>query len=500
MSDTVTLDSLAADIKARLDAVGEAIPTDAQLGEKIRAEFAAWLDTDEGKDHVRKMKFGSDTDTDLVGTKYARLGMSVADVEWLHDLQLSLAGQKKVGGNGMYDGPSEELARTFEAVSKSHRVPSMIARADDERQIEELRRTGRLDARGYDQAMRGINQVYGAMDTAESGFGAEIVGNQYINELWDGARRQSLVFGLLEQFPMTDATAFLPVAAALPEMLFVAENTTNNASNYDTSKTGSQRVQVDAKKFVIHQMFSGEMEEDAIIPFVPFLRRQQAVSLAFHSDSVVLNGDTTNAATGNINLDDADPADTKHYLAFDGIRHAGLVDNTANSANLAGAITFAALQAQRGRMLDQTHNFMWGHPIDPNDLIRVADPETADAIGLLEQVLTVDKYGPMATVLTGEQSRVGGNPLIASIAMSKTEADGKVSDTPANNTLGQVAAFNRRGFAVGVRRRVRIETERLPATDQTRIVTSTRMGLGRYSPTGAASGIECVDVIRNISL
>lgn len=499
MSD-ITLETLAGDVKARLDAIGAQIPTDEQLTEKIQSSFQAWLETDDGKEHVRKLKFGAEDDPELVGTKYARLGLTVADVEWLHDIQFGLQGQKRVDGSGVYAGPSDELRKTFEAVSKSQRIPSLVARADDERRVEEMIRAGTLDRRGAEKAFSAIDNVYAAMDTAESGFGSELTGNQYINELWGGARRMSRVFGLIEQFDMTDPTAYLPVEADIPEMLFVAESAGSGASNYATTKTGSNRVQVDAKKFVIHQMWSGEMEEDSLIPFVPFLRRQQAVSLAHYSDSLVLNGDTTNAATGNINLDDADPADTKHYLAFDGVRHAGLVDNTDNAANINGAITLNAFKAQRGRMLDAAHLHDWGHPVDPGDLVHVADPETADAIAFIDEVLTVDKYGPQATVLTGEQARVLGHPLIASIAMSKTEADGKVSDTGSNNTQGQVATFNRRGAVAGVRRRLRVETERLPATDQTRIVLSTRMGLGRFTPTGAASGIEWADVLRNINL
>lgn len=501
MSDTVTLETLASDIKQRLDALGEQIPDDQALESKIRETLLALMASDEGEEIVRKLRFGGDPDPKLVGTKYARVGMSVADVEWLHDLQVSLQGQKRVGSSGVYEGPTEELRNTFEAVSKSQRIPSMIARADDERRLVEMLREGQLDARGYERAARAVEHVYGAMDTSEAGFGDELTGNQYLNELWAGARRTSRVFGLIEQFPMTDPTAFLPVEADIPEMLLVSESTANNSSNYATTKTGSNRVQVDAKKFVIHQMWSGEMEEDSIIPFVPFLRRQQSVSLSHYSDSLVLNGDTTNAATGNINLDDADPADTKHYLAFDGIRHAGLVDNTGNRKDIGGTgLTFGDLQKQKGRMLDATHLHDWGHPVDANDLVRVADPETADQVASLDEVVTVDKYGPQATVLTGEQGRIGGHPLIGSIAMSKTEADGKVSTTGSNNTLGQLVAFNRRGYVVGVRRRVRVETERIPATDQTRIVLSTRIGFGRFTPTGAASGIESADVLYNIAL
>ena len=82
--------------------------------------------------------------------------------------------------------------------------------------------------------------------------------------------------------------------------------------------------------------------------------------------------------------------------------------------------------------------------------------------------------------------------------MSRTQADGKVSTTGTNNVLGQVVAFNVGGFTTGIRRSLKVETERLPATDQSRIVYSLRVGFGRFSPTGAASGIQAAGVLYNI--
>jgi hypothetical protein len=488
-----TLGALAGEIRQRLDALPEQLDaklderlTDNKLEEMVRNTLTSFLDTDDGKDFVAKLRFASD-DPKLKGTKYARLGLTVFDIEMLHDI---LNSAKVIGKSS---GPSAELAQAFEAVSDAKYVPSALLKADDQRRIDEMYRQGRLSASAY-------REVYAAMDTAEDGFGQQLVGAQYVGDLWTGARAQSRVFSLLDSFEMTDATAYVPVEAAPPEMLFVSESTANNSSNYDTRKTGSNRVQVTAKKFVIHEMWSGEMEEDSIIPFLPFLREQALRSIAHYSDSLVLNGDTTNAGTGNINLDDADPADTKHYLAFDGIRHVGLVDNTGNSADAAGAIELADLKTQKGRMIAAAYLHDWGHPIDPEDLVYVGDPETVDAISFLDEVITVDKFGPMATVLAGQQAKVLNHPLIASIAVSKTEADGKVSTTGGNNTKGQLVTFNRRGFKVGWRRRVQTEVERIPATDQTRIVYSLRLGFGRFSPTGAASGIEAADVIYNISL
>jgi len=489
-------EQLATEIPSLRDAVSEE-----SIKALVRTSFDELL---QDEDFARKMRFGpGGTDRKIVGTKFARWGLNIADIEFAYDL---LTTAKQIGRS---NGPSEELENTFRAVSEAFYLPMGKVREIDKQAIDDLfPRIPLSEFYGVDRelAARGEFELTGAyqrairaMDTAETGYGLQLVGAQYVGELWEGVRRDSRIFGLIESFEMTAPTAYLPVEADIPEMLFVSENTGPTDNPYATVKTGSNRVQVDAKKFIIHQVWSGEMEEDSIIPFVPFLRRQAQLSLNHYSDSVVLNGDTTNAATGNINLDDADPADTKHYLAFDGIRHAALVDNTANAVDhSAAALTFAAIMALRGKMIDKTYLMDWGHPTDPNDLPIIADPATADEAATITEVKTVDVYGSNATVLTGELARIGGFPIIPSMAMSLTEADGKVSTTPGNNTLGQIAQFNRRGYKTGWRRRVKVEVERLPGRDQTRIVYSLRLGLGRSTPTGAAAGIEHTAVLYNI--
>lgn len=470
-------------------------PDEAQL----REWFTAWVAELPNDDaFVRKMRFGNaeSANESLIGSKFSRHNLDASDVEWLYDIQASLKGQKKVN-EGFYSGPSEELERAFKAVSDAYYVPQEEIRRIDQRAIDDLYPRLPKESARYRKARSDAQR---AMDTAESGYGQQLVGAQYVGDLWEAARPDSRVFGLIDTFEMSAPTAYLPVEVDVPEMLFVSESTANNSPNYATVKTGSNRVSVSASKFVIHQMWSGEMEEDSIVPFVPFLRRQAALGIAHYSDSLVLNGDNTNAGTGNINLDDADPADTKHYLAFDGIRHAAIVDNVANAKDAAGVVSVNLLRDLRGLMLDSARIVDWGHPTNSDDLVFVSDPETADRIQLLDEVLNWKLYNNRGSILNGEVGRIIGHPVISSMAVSKTEADFKVSNTGSNNTKGQVVAFNRRGFKVGWRRRIRVETERLPGSDQSRVVYSMRLGFGRFTPTGAASGIEAAAVLGNISL
>lgn len=492
MSDQLTMETLGAEVRQRLDAVNTQV-SDATSDERIRQmiddNLKLFLESDSGKEHVRKLKFGSGrSDSELTGGKYARMGLTVGDIEMLHDI--TTAGARV----GLSSGPSEELRKTFAAVSEGKYEDTAVIRSRGEQQLTDAYRAGRMSAAGYERALR-------AMDTAESGYGSQLVGAQYVGELWKGAEAEARVFSLIRSFDMTAPTAYLPVQATLPTVSFVSESTANNSSNYGTTKTGSNRVQVNAKKLLMHQMWSGEMEEDAIIAYLPFLREEAARSWALHLDAAILNGDTTSSGTGNINQDDEAPGGTEYFMAFDGIRHAGLVDNTANSLDVNGAIAFNTFKNQRSRMVDSTYKHDWSHPNDPSDLVYVADPDTADAISFLDEFVTLDKMGPRATVLAGQQGSVLSHPLIASIMLSKTEADGKVSyDTPSNNVKGQLVAFNRRGAVIGTRRQLKVEAERLPATDQSRLVWSTRIGMGRFAPTGAASGIEWADVLYNISL
>lgn len=504
MGEQATVETLVQDINNRLNSIGESV-SEARI-QQIVGDYLNNLQDDH--DFVRKMRFGANGgEQRLIGSKFWRHGLTMPDVEFLYDIQEALYGMKRPDG-GVYPGPSEELRNAFGAISEAVYMPEEKVQEIDKRALDNLWPRVPKPFRTPQEYNRVLDTIYGrtsdsgstgAMDTSDSGYGSSLVGAQYVRDLWEAARMESRVFALLDSFEMSDPTAYVPVEADLPEMLLLSENTIRDPSEYTPKKTGSNRVTVTANKFGIYQIWSSEMEEDSLIPFVPYLRRQVQISLAHYLDSLVLNGDTT---TGGAQLNtSSDPAGTgKHYLAFDGIRHIGLVDNTANQKDMAGAaITFDALLGVRARMMDATYLMDWGHPTRPEDLVFVGEPTTVDAIALLDEVITVDKMGAGATVLTGQQARVGPHPLISSMALGKTLATGYIHASTGNN-FGVVVVFNRRGFKVGWRRRVQTRMLYEPGTDQIKMLHSLRLGFGRYSPTGAASGIECADIIFDIGL
>ena len=183
--------------------------TEADIRRIVREHFDSLL---EDETFTRKFKFGGgQAEQKLIGSKFGRWQMSVADIEFLYDLQVSLKGQRRVDGTGYYTGPSEALAEAFKHISEAYYMSNDEIRQIDRRAIDDLfpriplawvsepdrqilRANGRnkrgwaafQDTEAYQRSMR-------AMDTAESGFGSQLVGAQYVPELWAAARLESRV-------------------------------------------------------------------------------------------------------------------------------------------------------------------------------------------------------------------------------------------------------------------------------------------------------------------
>ena len=154
----------------------------------------------------------------------------------------------------------------------------------------------------------------------------------------------------------------------------------------------------------------------------------------------------------------------------------------------------------RKLMKDSTYVTDWGRPVNREDLVYICDPYTADHIETIDEIVSAKlSAGNNANLLNGQIASILGAPVVSTFAQKLSLATGFVHNS-AGNSYGNITAVNRNGMVIGWRRRVKMETERIPATDQSRIVYSLRFGSGRFTPTGAASGIRWTAHQTNITV
>lgn len=315
-----------------------------------------------------------------------------------------------------------------------------------------------------------------ALTSTGTGTGDEYVPTGMSDQLWLDLFLSAMVVGSLENVPQPTDPWDLPTGSGDLTWRKGTQNTATTASDPTTAKSTLTTTEL-----VTEQRWSYTFDEDSVIAAMPMLRTAITRTGGEQMDAFVLNADATNAATGNINLDDADPADDSYYISDgqDGIRHAHLVDNTAQTTDCAGALLDTKILAALVTMGKYAAN--------PQRLAMVCDVGTyvsgflSTASGAPGNYLaTLEKMGPAAVLLSGQLAQYRGIPILVSGVYPKSEADGKVSTTGGNNTKGGLSIYHRDMWKVGFRRQLLIEVDKFIQNRQMVMVSSFRIATGCY--------------------
>ena len=313
--------------------------------------------------------------------------------------------------------------------------------------------------------------------TTQTGFGDEWAPELWSQQIWHKARQDNTILPLFQSVEMPANPFELPIEGADPTVHFVPETTdeaqlTLGAGNaIPDSKIGSGKVTLHAKKLALRVGFSSELVEDAVVPALNIYRQQAARAIADAIDHVLLNGDATTAGTGNINSNADAPNSRAKYLAFDGLRHLPLVDNTDNGLSAAAAPTLAKLRQTRFKMPAR-------YAARPSDLAWLVDGGTYAALLGISEFLTMDKAGALATAQTGQIGFIDGIPVFVSAEMALTDATGKVGRGP--NNKGQALCVYRPGWFVGYRRKIAVSVDYLPYYDSYQLTATVRLAFVRF--------------------
>lgn len=321
--------------------------------------------------------------------------------------------------------------------------------------------------------------------STQTGFGDEWVPDLWSQQIWNKARQDNTILPLFQTVEMPSNPFELPIEGTDPTVYYVPETTDEahlslgSGNPIADSKVGTGKVTLNAKKLALRVGFSSELIEDAIIPVLNIYREQAVRAIADAMDNVLLNGDTTGTATGNINSDHTTPTATEKYLSMDGLRHLPLVDTTANGVDMGNVSpTLAKMRQTRFTMAGK-------YSARPTDLAWIVDSGTYASLLGISEFLTMDKAGPLATAQTGQIGFVDGIPVFVSAEMPLTEADGKVGGT--TNDRGQAVCVYRPGWYIGYRRKIAVSVDYLSYYDSYQLTATVRLAFVRFDTDVASS-------------
>lgn len=321
-----------------------------------------------------------------------------------------------------------------------------------------------------------------AMDTATAAEGLEwiptILSQNYIEKF----RLQAKVAALFDDIPMPSNPFKMPYTGGLSASNFylVGESTSDSptASPASTKATGAQTLT--AKKLKARLLWSDEFDEDSIIAILPMLRSELAIAGAEAIEDCLINGDTT-ATHQDSNVTET----TDRRKIWDGLRDQCPSGTKVDLGTFATA-TLLSILTKMGK-----------YAVNPSELAFITGARGYNHLRNLTEVLTVDKYGPAATILNGELGKLAGVPIIVSeYVQENLNATGVYDGSTTDNTI--ILVVNRRAPIIGTRGGVKLTFLNEGQVDQNQLIMSFRKALA-YRWT-ASSSVTTIGLAYNVTV
>ena len=335
----------------------------------------------------------------------------------------------------------------------------------------------------------------------QTGYGDEWVPTVWSPSLWQTVRALTFVFDKIPQkgFDGPGDTFTYPLEGADPTWYMIGEATDLNATTgrpdatIGDSKVATSSVNQTFKKIGARIAFSGEFNEDSLVPWAAQLRAQVERSFAEQTEHLVIDGDTETGATTNINHIGGTPTSTGTkrdlFLALNGFRKSCLVTTTANSRSGAGTIVDTDFL--------ETVKLMGAAGLigsDPTKVDFIVDPNTSWKVAQLASVKTRDVF-LQATIENGLLKSIWSYKVFTSWFMHwrsttnprKANTAGKVDlTTQANNTTGSILAVRWDQWFLGYKRRMVMKLQDIPDSDAQQLIATARLGMLQRDTEGSA--------------
>lgn len=314
-----------------------------------------------------------------------------------------------------------------------------------------------------------------ALSSTAAGLGDEWVPTDFASNLLDEIRLAMPETNLIPHFNQPSNPFTWPLKTGVGTGRIRTENTTITNVNLTTANRSWT-----AYEFACYESFSSVVEEDSIIAIVPEIRNDIIRVLGESLAMAIVNGDVVGASHIDYDYQTAQlGAGFPQNTSFSGLRQFCMdaQGTGTNSSVSAGGANIDA--ADVGNAFAVTRKF---------------GAQRADQLALLldtfcylklvteasSPLLTLDKYGPQATILTGELGRIYGIPVFLSHAIEQrfnAVAATGVNTLAGPNTFTTAVLFNRNNWRLGDRRMFTLERDKNIVTGTTDMVGTARWSM-----------------------
>ena len=304
----------------------------------------------------------------------------------------------------------------------------------------------------------------------QAGSGAEFIPDQFRAELYETFQVPRNLRALMPSVEMQNNTMIIPRMGRGGRPYIKGQVSSDNPANYQASTVLTESKTIAVKGFATRYVVDDGAAEDSALALMPILTRQIASDLEDAWEDCWINGDasgTLGDALGSWNirsrwgaagLGGADD----HRKAFDGLRQRAF----AAATQAAGTAALATTSEILGRISAMAE-------LGVGNLYIVASPEAMikHLMGNSD-LLTIDKFGPNASLVSGSVASIFGHPVMMSRFMSADlAASGKY--TGAGSQTG-ILFYNAASFAQYQKRGVTVETDKNIGSGSIEIVATMR--------------------------
>ena len=312
---------------------------------------------------------------------------------------------------GLIDTPSDDtwVQKMQELVSQRTMVRAMTRGKSHRAAPGESPKTDRAIQRHLERAPAPLQRLFSDASTT----GAEFIPDLLSPTLESELRQARRVEALFQEVPMAGKELRIPFLSTELRPYKKVAITGDDPAAYTSSTIVTAQRSITASGLAVRAQLDEETTEDSVVAGLPLHRTLLIEALVDGTEDCIINGDSAASHQDTIASWDIRSrwgssglgGTADHRRCWLGLR-AYAADNSS-TVNGSGAETLAGILSDRAAM-DSPHG-------TAGDLVMIVSPEYYLAKMLdFEEIQTIDKFGPSASVVSGSVSKIAGMPVVLS--------------------------------------------------------------------------------------